>query len=476
LSGLDASPARIGHHLLAAGDRAGAVPWLMRAARTEAAVGAYRDALDLLDAVRGDAAAAGLPDLHLLRGDLLTRLGDPQAVDAYRDAVRRADGGLLRQARAGLARAAISGGDLDTAISALDGLEPDGGPADGAIMLARGNLAYFSGDVDEAWRIAQEARRRLSSAQDSWEILDLVSLQGLIAHHRGEWFSRLQAELQAAAEAPRLVTAVFDANLCVAEYLLYGPTPYREVIALARQLRRSAERAGALRAVAFADSLVGEAALLSGDLELAETALRDAVDLHREIGARAGEAHSLQRLAEVHLARGDRATARDLLTRALPLARWSPVALHLLQRIHGSMILAAPDPQAAREVVDLAEAGTDTRDQCHFCAVMLAVPAAIACADVGDVALAREHLAVAERSTALWQGTAWQAATLEARAHLSAAEGDAPTAVRQLASAAHVFAQAGQPLDAARCRAAGGGLAVPGQRATRSPATAAPQA
>ena len=30
-----------------------------------------------------------------------------------------------------------------------------------------------------------------------------------------------------------LVTALFDAHLCVAEYVLYGPTPYSEVISLA---------------------------------------------------------------------------------------------------------------------------------------------------------------------------------------------------------------------------------------------------
>jgi DNA-binding SARP family transcriptional activator/tetratricopeptide (TPR) repeat protein len=464
LAALGASAARVGHHLLAAGDVTAAVPHLLRAARTEAAVGAYRDALSLLQSVREEATGELAAELHCLRGDLLARLGDPQAVNAYREAARRTSGEQNRHARAGLARAAVAAGDLDTAAVALDGLELGGGPSDGSVLLARGHHAFARGDVDTAWAVAQQARGLLAGAEDSWEILELVALQGLIAHQRGEWFSRLTTELQAAAEAPRLVTAVLDANLCVSEYLLYGPTPYRQVLALADGIRRSAERAGSLRGVAFAESLAGEAALLSGDLERAERSLSEAVDLHAEIGARAGEAHSLQRLAEVRLARGDKDGARELLDRALPLARWSPLAMHLLQRIHGSLITAAPDPTAAREAVEMARATTDDRDACYFCAVMFAVPAAIACADVGDVEQAREHLAVAERSTALWSGTAWQAATLEARAHLVAAEGDPAGAARLLRQAAEAFQQAGQPLDAARCRAAAV-VRLPAQRA-----------
>ena len=73
-----------------------------------------------------------------------------------------------------------------------------------------------------------------------------------------------------------------------------------------------------------------------GDLERAERELLEAVDLHRDVDAPAGEAHSLQRLAEVRLAQGDREEARRLLRRALPLARWSVIGEHLLQRIYGT--------------------------------------------------------------------------------------------------------------------------------------------
>ena len=174
-------------------------------------------------------------------------------------------------------------------------------------------------------------------------------------------------ELRAGAERPDLARSMFDSHLCVAEFLLYGPTPYAEVLALAATLRESARRSGVLRAVAFATALRGEAALLSGDLVLAEAELTEAAQLHHDIGSTAGEAHSLQRLAEVRLAHGDRAEATRLLHRALPLARWSAIALHLLQRVYGTMIRAAPDVESARAVVDQATAALGQEDSCTFC-------------------------------------------------------------------------------------------------------------
>jgi ATP/maltotriose-dependent transcriptional regulator MalT len=85
---------------------------------------------------------------------------------------------------------------------------------------------------------------------------------------------------------------------------------------------------------------------------------------------------------------------------------------------------------------------------------MFELPAATACARAGDLDEARRHLADAERSATLWEGTAWQAATLEARSYVVEAEGDAEQARRLRRRAAEMFDAAAHPLDAARCRAA----------------------
>ncbi len=451
LTRLERSPARIGHHLLAAGDAAGAVSHLLAAAETAGALGAYHDALNLLEPIRSVVTGKQRARLLRLRADLLHAVADPRAVAAYREAVETADPADRDLVRARLAHAAILVGDLDTGREAVHGL--DQGPAanDVSVLVALGHVAYFSGDLQGAADATREASMRIGDGQN-WGVFELVSLQGLVAHDRGEWFTRLRHELRRTKEAPALATAVFDAHLCVAEYLLYGPMPYDEVVALAANLRETAERAGVLRAVAFATTLIGEAALLSGDLPTAERELVEAVELHRDMSASAGEAHTLQRLAELRLMQGDRQEAQGLLRRALPLARWSAIPNHLLQRIHGTLISAANSPSDARAYVEGFEASVGTDDHCTFCEVMFSVPAVIACAQDGDLEAARRHLEAARRSASLWHGTAWEAATVEAEAHLVLAEGNHDAARDLFATAAQVFEGAGQPLDAARAR------------------------
>ena len=450
----NAAPGRVAWQYLRAALPSKAVAYALPAVETAGALGAYRDALGLLDAVRPHAGPAELPTLLARRGDLLLALGDPGAVGAYQEAAAVTKGTQNRMVRARLARAAAFGGDLDSARAALAGLTIDGDVADSSVMRAQGTLAYLSGDIDRAWQITSRARELLHSPDDPWHLVDLVNLQGLIAHERGEWFSRFRMELRRTRGKQQLAAVLFDAHLCVAEYLLYGPVPYTEVIEQAEELRRSAAESGALRGVAFATSLAGEAALLMDDLERAEHDLLEAVDLHREVDAPAGEAHALQRLAEVHLARGDRAAARALLQRALPLARWSVISRHLLQRIYGAMITAADTPDEAHAVVETAEATIGETDQCPLCAVMLAVPAAMACADVADLDAARGYLELAEKSAARWEGTAWTAAVDEARAHLAGAEARPADAAQLYARAAEQFALAGHRRAAARCAAA----------------------
>ncbi|GAA3194958.1 hypothetical protein GCM10010468_04940 [Actinocorallia longicatena] len=452
LVALGASPARIGHHLLAAGEPDTAVPYVLKAAETEAAVGAYRDALTLVESIGPVAEGPDRPHALGLRADLLAAVGDPSAFTAYRRAIEESEPPQARQLRAKLARLAIYSGDVELGLSALKGLELDGGAADPIILITRGTIAYFQGDLESAWEAASAAER-LAPGDFTRAHLDLIALKGLLTHTKGEWSQLLRRELLRTREDLGLATMVFDSHLCVAEYLLYGQTPYQEVIDMAGALRTAAERAGALRAVAFAGALIGSAALLKGDLDLAERELSEAISVHREISATAGEAHCLQRLAEVHLARGDRPVAERLLRRALPLARWSVLGMHLLQRLYGTMIMAAADPEAALAVVDSAEATLAQIDFCHFCTIMFQVPAAIACVNAGDLPEARRHLALAEFSAQMWDGTAWQAATLEARAYLTLAEGEPAEAARLLTRAADLFEDSAQPLDAARCRA-----------------------
>jgi DNA-binding SARP family transcriptional activator len=447
---LGASASRVAHHLLESGDAGEAVPYLLRAAETDAAIGAYRDALALVDAVRPHATGTSRTTALSLRGDLLNALGDPMAAAAYREALDGADDESARRLRVRLARTALMAGDLETAAAALDGLETDGGAEDAEILLTKGKYAYFTSDFEMARLASDEAQSLVLAGERNWQVLDLVALQGMLAHRSGSWFDRMRLELRRTRETPEIANTIFDGYLCPAEYMLYGQASYAEVIDLARDLQSTARRSGALRAAAFASALIGEAALLSGDLDLAAAELIEASDMHRDLGSAGGQAHSLQRLAEVRIAEGDRVEAMRLVQEAFPLARSSMIAKHLLQRVFGTMITAARSPLEARVIVDRAESTLGWDDACAFCQIMLSVPATIACARAGDLAHARRHLEAAERSALLWQGTSWEASISEARAAVATATGDPETACRQLHSATKRFRQAGQPLDAAR--------------------------
>ena len=285
-------------------------------------------------------------------------------------------------------------------------------------------------------------------------MLDLVSLEGLLAHRTGQWFDRMRFELRRTRENPEIANAIFDGYLCAAEYMLYGATPYDEVITVARDLQTTARRSGALRAAAFASALIGEAAFLSGDLELAATELTEAGELHHDLGSAAGEAHSLQRLAEVRLAVGDRGDADASCARrcrSLAARSWRQ---HLLQRVFGTMIQAAADALEARAIVDRAESTLGWDDVCLFCSIMLSVPASIACAHAGDLEHARRHLDQAEHAAVLWQDTSWEAAMAEPGPPSPAPPARTPPPDRGCRPRHAQFRDAGQPLDAERCRLA----------------------
>ena len=109
--------------------------------------------------------------------------------------------------------------------------------------------------------------------------------------------------------------------------------------------------------------------------------------------------------------------------------------MHLMQRIYGTMIAAAESPEQARARIDDAEAALGVDDSCRFCDIMLAIPAARACADVGDLVNTERWLLRAEDSGRIWVGTAWQASILELKAHLASVAGEQPEARRLLRGA-----------------------------------------
>jgi DNA-binding winged helix-turn-helix (wHTH) protein/tetratricopeptide (TPR) repeat protein len=451
-----AGAALVADQFIAAGDPEAAAEHQLAAARQAAGHQGHAEVLRRTEGIDGVGDPALRFELLCLRGDALAYSGDTECIRRYREALALAPPDAVPWLRGRLARGYMFAGDLDGAAEALEGVEPTGSREDGPILLVKAGVAYFRGEIDTAERFLELARPLAFEPGGPSQMLDVVALQGMISHSRGDWFDRLRREMSVTADSA-IVGTVFDAHVCVAQYLLYGPTGREDVIRLANDLRAHASEQGSRRAEGFALTLAGEASLLSGDLEAARRYLSESVELHRSLRAETGEAHAMQRLAEVELASGDRGAAEGLCRRALPLTRWSPLARHLMQRCFGTLIAAAPSAEVALSFVDEAMQTLDEPTSCEFCQVTVDVPAAIACAVGGRLDEARVHVEAAANCAARWEGPAWPAAVTEARAVIAAAEGNAEDARSLFLEAARGFASAAQPLDEARCREAAEG-------------------
>lgn len=210
---MGAPPARVAHHLIEAGDAVGAAPLALQAAQSAQAVGALSDARSLVDAVLEASTGQVRIELLAVRADVLAGMGEPGAVPAYQAALAETEGPMRRLLLAKLARAALMGGAVEIAQAALDGLEPDGGPFDGPVLHAQGMLAYFGGDLDAAEALAEHARQYALAEGAPAQLLDVLTLQGMVAHNRGEWFDRMRHELVSTAGSKELAATIFDCHL-----------------------------------------------------------------------------------------------------------------------------------------------------------------------------------------------------------------------------------------------------------------------
>jgi hypothetical protein len=242
--------------------------------------------------------------------------------------------------------------------------------------------------------------------------------------------------------------AEFNGFECGAERMVSGALPHADVILLARRLERHAQNNGGEQAVAFAHALAGEAALHSGFLRLARMELSEAAELHHAQGSDSGEANALMLLAKVRFAEGSREAGSRLLEQALPRARRSRRARHLVPRIYGAMITEIADATRAHALVGRA-ASVLRADTCAYCMLTFAIPAIAAAADAGDIELARDYAELVWSASRVWAGTSLEAEFSEALAHLAVAKGSDPLPHLELAIAA--FDSAGQPLDVKRC-------------------------
>ncbi|MGN6870601.1 MAG: ATP-binding protein [Solirubrobacteraceae bacterium] len=444
----DAPPERVAYHLLGAGRASEAVPLLAKAAEWALNVGAYRDGAEWTERALEHALDDERPHLLALRARLLHGAGEPNTPAAYAEAIEVAPAEQLPMLRVQYARACMAAGDIAGAEAALAQFKAERPEDLGETIFVRGMMAWHTGDWERARKVAAEADT--VSADPG----DVAFLNAMLAHVEGDWEQRSRHQLTQAWDSPGLAGRVFDAYLCVTEYVLTAGDPYERLAGFAKRLRAEAQQAGARRGEAFAATVLGETELFTGDLEAARAHLLDAARLSREVGAVGGESLARMRLGETLLHLGDRAGARAQLEQALELAHISPTAPHLVFLVCGVLIQVPNDSAEALALMDRVEALFDPRWVCPFCPTGYNVAAAKACAGAGQLDRARDFLQRAEFGAGRWPGGPWPAAVAEARAALLLAEGDQRSAADALRRAAEGYAANGQFLNERRAREA----------------------
>jgi DNA-binding SARP family transcriptional activator len=411
--------------------------------------------------------------LDVLRaGALWDRLAeeDPTDEQAARELMRaHLDAGERREAirRFERLREALRdhlgvGPDPATVTLYEDVLAAEGSPQPSEAERAHALLAWAlvhmnRGDIAEAERAAEEARAIALDTGLGRELGEAAVILAKVAMAQGRWRERFAEELAASMRMrANMEPIVYDAHLCLAEYYLSGPEGYDTAIEFARQMMKIAEDAGSATGAALALLMLGEAELLAGNLVESEEHLKEAAEANDRAGCISGSALARQRLAEAAVGRGRKYDANRLLGRARTLARRSDIVAHLLIRVFGTMIQAAPDPKKAVNVLRAAEQELSQMHPCEPCSMGYLTSAVTASARAGELDRARSFIAEAERIAGMWQGGVWTGAVWEARGILRQAEGEDEQARAMFREAAQAFVRTGNQSDAARCLEAAG--------------------
>jgi len=208
------------------------------------------------------------------------------------------------------------------------------------------------------------------------------------------------------------------------------------------------------RAIALCQCFNGALEFQAGHWHTAESALRNAIKLYRDLGAASGEALSWQRLGLVQTARGELSSAMDSFNEGIIAAERATMRAHCLTRLYASMTrnrLSADDLTAANEYLQMGLTMGERHGHCSTCDALL-LPVAV------SVRLAQEEFAEADafyqrlRAEAKAYGSCtWVAMADQSHGELATKRGDLDTALASYTAACDGFQSAGYAYEAARC-------------------------
>jgi predicted negative regulator of RcsB-dependent stress response len=215
-----------------------------------------------------------------------------------------------------------------------------------------------------------------------------------------------------------------------------------------------AQRMGATRAIALCHCFAGALEFQSGHWITAEDALRQSIQLYREIGAASGEALARQRLGVVQTARGQLVEGLATLHEGLAAAERALMRAHCLTRLYATIVrnrLVAADVLAADQALTLGLAMSERHGNCATCDALL-LPAAISLRVVqADFTGAEIFCRQLEEAAEKYASHMWVAMAHQSRGELAAALGKLGDALNYYSEALAGFRSAGYEYEAARC-------------------------
>ena len=222
-----------------------------------------------------------------------------------------------------------------------------------------------------------------------------------------------------------------------------------------------ARRMGAPRAIALCQCFNGALEFQAGHWTAAEAALRESIQLYREIGAASGEALACQRLGVLQTARGQLAEGQTTLEEGVMAAEQALMRAHCLARLYAAMArnrLAAGDLSAAEQALALGLAMSERHGHCATCDALL-LPAAVSVrVAAGDFAAAEQFCRQLDAAAEQYASRMWLAMARQSRGELAVAQGRLDAALDDYAEAQAGYTAAGNEYESARCLAAAAAL------------------
>jgi predicted negative regulator of RcsB-dependent stress response len=186
----------------------------------------------------------------------------------------------------------------------------------------------------------------------------------------------------------------------------------------------------------------------------AEEALRESIQLFRQIGAADGEALSCQRLGILQTEQGQLDEALSTLEDGIIAAKHANMRAHIQGRLYAAIArnrLLAGDLSAAAEALTLGQAVTESHGHCPLCeSLLLPVAVSVRIAQ-DDLEAAEEYCRQLDEATARYGSHTWIALASQSRGELAAVKGDIESAITYYKEAHAGFSEAKNEYAAAQC-------------------------